>query len=559
MTVIRERLRQGRRWLSRGMWERARREFEGALDAAVGDRERAQAAEGAAEAAWWLDDDARVSERYEQAYRAYRAAGDLVGAARSAAWLGNGALQLRGEDAVAQDWFRRAGRLLEGAPRGRERALLTLFEGMAARQRGDGETAIERAEEVVSAARGLGSSDLEVQGMALSGVARVDRGDVGEGMRLLDEAAAVALAGQTHEVGAVWMPGCYLVQGCVQARDWERAAQWSGRVMDLCRRLDLGSPFARCRTHYGTALLWQGRWPEAEEELTGAVRALSGIRPLFAAEARAQLGELRRRQGRRTEAGELFRAARTTPDGRLGLAELCLDEGDAGGAFDHARALLDGLPAQASLERCRALELLARAGARRSAGVPESEHARLLDAARELGGLAGMVGTDAVHASALWAAGLMRLRVLQESTGTEHAVATLRRATLLFERAGDAYNAARVRLDLAEALTARDRPGTAEEEAAAARETLVRLGGVTDARRAVRLLARVRHDRASALTTRQREILALVALGMTNKEIARRLALSEHTVKRHIANILVRLGLPSRTAAVAHASRAGLL
>jgi DNA-binding NarL/FixJ family response regulator len=62
---------------------------------------------------------------------------------------------------------------------------------------------------------------------------------------------------------------------------------------------------------------------------------------------------------------------------------------------------------------------------------------------------------------------------------------------------------------------------------------------------------------ADGLTVRQTEILRLVASGLTNRDIAERLVLSEHTVKRHVANILSRLGLPSRAAAATHASRAG--
>lgn len=53
------------------------------------------------------------------------------------------------------------------------------------------------------------------------------------------------------------------------------------------------------------------------------------------------------------------------------------------------------------------------------------------------------------------------------------------------------------------------------------------------------------------LTAREREILALVADGMSNPRIAARLDLSEHTVKRHVANILAKLDLASRTAAAA--------
>jgi DNA-binding NarL/FixJ family response regulator len=58
-----------------------------------------------------------------------------------------------------------------------------------------------------------------------------------------------------------------------------------------------------------------------------------------------------------------------------------------------------------------------------------------------------------------------------------------------------------------------------------------------------------------ALTTREREVLALVAEGRSNAAIAQRLQLSEHTVKRHVANILLKLDLPTRAAAAALVGR----
>jgi pimeloyl-ACP methyl ester carboxylesterase/DNA-binding CsgD family transcriptional regulator len=58
-----------------------------------------------------------------------------------------------------------------------------------------------------------------------------------------------------------------------------------------------------------------------------------------------------------------------------------------------------------------------------------------------------------------------------------------------------------------------------------------------------------------ALTTREREVLALVAEGCSNASIAQRLRLSEHTAKRHVANILLKLDLPTRAAAAALVGR----
>jgi pimeloyl-ACP methyl ester carboxylesterase/DNA-binding CsgD family transcriptional regulator len=58
-----------------------------------------------------------------------------------------------------------------------------------------------------------------------------------------------------------------------------------------------------------------------------------------------------------------------------------------------------------------------------------------------------------------------------------------------------------------------------------------------------------------ALTAREREVLALVAEGRSNAAIAQRLQLSEHTAKRHVANILLKLDLPTRAAAAALVGR----
>ena len=61
-----------------------------------------------------------------------------------------------------------------------------------------------------------------------------------------------------------------------------------------------------------------------------------------------------------------------------------------------------------------------------------------------------------------------------------------------------------------------------------------------------------------ALTGREREVLRLVANGLSNAGIAEKLTLSDHTVKRHVANILTKLDLPTRAAATALAVRHGL-
>jgi DNA-binding NarL/FixJ family response regulator len=63
----------------------------------------------------------------------------------------------------------------------------------------------------------------------------------------------------------------------------------------------------------------------------------------------------------------------------------------------------------------------------------------------------------------------------------------------------------------------------------------------------------------SALTSREREVLGLVAQGLTNREIASRLFISASTVKVHVLHILEKLGARSRTEAALLAVDAGLL
>ncbi|HEY3478291.1 MAG TPA: response regulator transcription factor, partial [Streptomyces sp.] len=63
---------------------------------------------------------------------------------------------------------------------------------------------------------------------------------------------------------------------------------------------------------------------------------------------------------------------------------------------------------------------------------------------------------------------------------------------------------------------------------------------------------------APPLTTREREVLVLIAQGRSNREIARALVLAEKTVKTHVSNILMKLGVADRTQAALWAVRHGV-
>jgi two-component system nitrate/nitrite response regulator NarL len=75
----------------------------------------------------------------------------------------------------------------------------------------------------------------------------------------------------------------------------------------------------------------------------------------------------------------------------------------------------------------------------------------------------------------------------------------------------------------------------------------------------IRKLERAESERPFLLTPREQQVLDLLADGMSNKQIARRLGISEHGAKRHVANVLAKLNCPNRTLAVALAIRHGLI
>ncbi|CAA9348451.1 MAG: hypothetical protein AVDCRST_MAG34-1595 [uncultured Nocardioidaceae bacterium] len=134
-----------------------------------------------------------------------------------------------------------------------------------------------------------------------------------------------------------------------------------------------------------------------------------------------------------------------------------------------------------------------------------------------------------------------------------------------FDVLGQVHEAARSRTRLAAALRAAGRPGEAVAAADLARRAALDLG----ARPVLgELAASEVHGRrtgagdagtAGDLTPREHEILALVALGRSNGEIAKQLFISTKTVSVHVSNVLAKLGAGGRTEAVAIARRRGVL
>jgi len=544
-------LAAGRDALDRGAWDEARAH----LAASIADDETPEALEDLGLAAWWLDEPTLTFDSRERAYVLYRERQDARGAARVAIWLVWDYLAFRGDFAVASGWLERARRLLVGRHDTPEYGWLMIREAeVALFRRHDPAAAITSAARAAKLGRELADEGVEFTALGLEGLARVSAGDVELGMRRLDEASIATTAGEVKELHAVGLVSCWQIFACERVRDYDRAAQWVARVQEFTRRWGLRPLSAICRTQYAGVLIWHGDWTKAEEELAAATRELQQVRPALTSPPVARLGVLRLRQGRFDEAERLFEQSSTQPQSRVGIAELALERGHAA----EAAALLDHFLEQAGdaepTARASALELLVRAHA---------EHGNL-DAGDVALEELERIATAAATASFAASVAAARASLLRRRGDLAEAATRLESATDLFQQNGAPFETARARLDLAEVLAALGRTAFAEREARLAMESLDALGAEHEANRGRRLLRSLRGGKgkmtgAPSLTQRQIEILRFVSRGLGNAEIAVRLKLSEHTVKRHIANLLLRLDLPSRAAAAAYATREGLI
>lgn len=538
----------GRAALARAAWEEARAFFE----AAVSQAETAEALEGLGWAAWWLNDAQVMFDARQRAYRLYRLQGERRAAARMATWLGTDHVDFRGEVAVAQGWLRRARRLLEGLEPGSEHGWLSVHEAEKHLFANDTARARELGTRASELGRSLGIVDLEMMGLATEGLSLVTEAEVEEGMSRLDEAAAAAFGGEFGEIWPTVWCGCYVLYACERTRDYDRAAQWCRSIEAWSERMRI--PFLNriCRAQYAGVLIWRGTWGEAEEMLSESRERLAAIRPPMAAEAAVRLGELRRRQGRLDEAAEIFEQVAAHPLALLGLGEVHLDQGELAGARDRAEQYLREAPPHTATVRAPGLELLVRA----HTALGEGEKA--VAALHELQTIARLVSTDPLRASARFSQGL----VASAAGDREGARTAFEDAARLFQRSGAPFEAARARVELARVLAGLERGKEAVTEARAAAVSLRRIGAEHEAARAEAIALEVKARRpshASLLTRRECEVLRLVADGRSDRAIAELLVLSEHTVHRHVANILAKLGCASRSAAVAEAIRKELI
>lgn len=346
---------------------------------------------------------------------------------------------------------------------------------------------------------------------------------------------------------------CKLLIAGETTLDVRRAEEWQQVTGPLAGRPAMAWASAICRMHYGGILVAAGRWSEAEEELGRAVELFDASYRALRSAALVRLGELRVRQGRLAEAEQLLAGQQNDSYAVKPWARL---------QWARAQRRTDRRVVAAQLERAArghgisvltvpTLALLAEM----ELGCGEVARARVTVA--RLTELTALDPVDALVGYTRQAAGLV-----SGADDRTDAVEALEAAIACFAAARLPLEEAGARLNLAE-LLATTAPALAAAEARTAAESFAWLGATSELDRAAAVLrslggpARTALRRPGELTVREGEVLALVAQGLSNPEIARRLFISPKTASHHVSNMLVKLGLRNRAEAAAWAAAHG--
>jgi DNA-binding CsgD family transcriptional regulator len=467
-------------------------------------------------------EDAIDSRR--RALEEYRITGDRVREGDTYRWLSR-LTWFQGDNAAASREAAQAVALLEPLPPGRELAMAYSNTSQLAMLAGDYPTAVEWGEKAIELAERLGETEILVHALNNVGAAGLAVGAPGSG-ETLERSLRLALDNglEEHVARAYTNIG----STAVGERDYALAERHLSAGIAYCRERDLDSWLQYMTGWQARLALEQGRWQEAMEladsVLRGrAVAAMSRITPLVV------VGCLRARRGD-PEVWEpldqaLEMAERSGELQRLALVACARAEaywlaGDHEAVMEETERSLrlalehDALWAAGELAAWRR-----RAGARED--VPDDGVAEpfLLELRGEF---------EAAHES--WAAMGCPYEAALALAGSDDEEA-LRRSLEEFQTLGARPAAARL------ARVLRER-------------------GVRDVRHGPR---RATAANPAGLTARQLEVIALVAEGRRNAEIAEQLFLSEKTVEHHVAAILRKLGASTRGEAASQAAALGIV
>ena len=497
-------------------------------------------------AAYLLGQELEFERYFDRLYRAERARGRAENAARATFWLGLTSL-FRGEIAHSNAWTARGQRLIAQLDCV-EQGYLSLPGTERILGEGHVATAQERAATAASIGERFGDADLVAMARHVEARALIEQHQVAAGLDLLDEVMLPVVAGELSPITTGLMY-CSVLAACTEVCALSRAREWTFAFSRWCDRHSEPVAFSStCLVHRAEVLRSHGAWSDALEDVCRACDRAGRGHQKPPPGALYQQGEIHRLRGELTEAEEAYRAASQLGyDPQPGLALLRLAEGQLETACAALRRVLRSTTSEPKRARLlpSCIEVLLAAG----------DKADAREAWRELCELAEALDANALRAAAAQAEGAIELA----EGRPDAALGPLRRAFEWWTHLEVPYEAACVRVMIALACDALHDQETTRLELAAARAVFERLCARGDLRRIDRLTRTVAVHERTKLSPREQQVLRLIATGSTNKVIAARLSVSERTVDRHVSNILTKLDVPSRAAAIAFAYEHELL
>ena len=405
---------------------------------------------------------------------------------------------------------------------------------------GDTETAQRVLVEVVERARRDGDTHAELRSRYLLGSLHHERGTLAEARAAYHDAYVIAVA-----AGRPWSPYGFearLMEALVayELGDWDAVADLT--LVDG----QAPPPIPEAMLLGLRALVLVGRGDRGADALLTRLAPLWSLDGLVGISAAA--AELDRHGERHDVTASLATFDRAVDvigrswseafQARIRLTALLLGT-LADAAVDASHAEREGLVARAPGLMSGVERVMQRVRKRKRPFGPE--------------GVAWLERTHAEHLRLRWLAQV-------DPPDEEELVAAWERTVAGFEQMGHPFEIARARARLASVLRAVGDTAEARALTAQARATATALGAAP-LLASLRVAAAPRAERRAdtALTARETEILALVAQGRTNGEVARQLFISTKTVSVHVSNILAKLGAGGRTEAAAIARRDGLL
>jgi len=555
-----EPLEQGRDAFKRGAWASAYRQLS-AADTAT--QLAPEDLELLATAAYLVGNDRVGDEVWTRAHNEYLRRANAPRAARCAFWLILNHIT-RGEFAQAGGWLARAHHILDDGQR--ECAELGLVEVLTARlhhlKQDDPAAAEAAVTHAIAIANRCDDPDLNLFSRLILGQSHVLRGAGPEAVALFDEVMVAVTVGDASPLAVGWVY-CAVIDTCQHIFDLERAREWTSVLSRVCEEQpDIVLFRGPCLVHRAEVMRLSGDWTRAISEAERACTFFSGAdwpndgqsdagRRLpfghLIGAAFYELGEIHRLRGELDHALEAYRQA--TVFGQAvepGLALLRMAQGRLTVAESTIRRVLD--EPQARRARARTLAACVEI----MLAVRDLPVARA--SANELIALGVALGSPYLRALGARSAGA----VLLAEGNARLAVTELRAAWMTWQEIEAPYEAASVRVLLALGFRELGDHDAAELELDAARRVFQRLGAVPDVTR-VSALLKTSAKATPLLTARELEVIGLVATGKSNRDIALELSISQRTVDRHISNILMKLDLPSRSAATAYAFEHGLV